>query len=89
MATRTGIIDNRAFIPETNDEANGEIMGRCNALHDWLMKEADSKYFSMDCQMVCTLMGFHDVIPHHIECLENILAAEKAEKEKASAANTD
>lgn len=89
MATRTGIIDNRAFIPESNEEANGEIMGRCNALHDWLMKEAEGKYFSLDCQMVCTLMGFHDVIPHHIECLAEIEAAEKAEKEKASATNTD
>lgn len=88
MATRTGIIDNRAFIPESNEEANGEIMGRCNALHDWLMKDAEDKYFSSDCQMVCTLMGFSDVIRHHAECLEEIEAKEK-EKEKASAANTD
>lgn len=89
MATRTGIIDTRAFIPESNEEANGEIMGRGNALHDWLMKEAEGKYFSSDNQMACTLMGFHDVIRYHAECLEEIEAKEKAEKEKASAANTD
>ena len=81
MATRISIIDNRAFIPETNEEANGEIMGRCNALHDWLMKEAEDKYFSSDNKMVCTLMGFADVIRHHEDWL--------AEMEKASGANAD
>jgi len=83
MATRTGIIDNRAFIPESNEEANGEIMGRCNALHDWLVKEAEGKYFSSDCQMVCTLMGFQAVIRYHAKCLEEIEAKEKAEKGKS------
>lgn len=83
------VMENGRFVPQNNEEANGEIMGRCNALHDWLMKEAEGKYFSMDCQMTCTLMGFHDVIRHHAECLEEIEAKEKAEKEKASAANTD
>ena len=70
-----------AFVPANNDEANGEIMGRCNALHDWLMKDAEDKYFSNDNEMVCTLMGFSDVIRHHEECL--------AEMEKASGASAD
>lgn len=83
------VMENGRFVPQNNEEANGEILGRCNALHDWLMKEAEGKYFSMDCQMVCTLMGFSDVIRHNAECLEEIEAKEKAEKEKASAANTD
>ena len=81
MATRIGIIDTRAFVPENADEANGEIMGRCNALHDWLMRDAEDNYFSSDCQMVCTLMGFTDVIRHHNEYV--------TEKEKASGANAD
>lgn len=75
-----------AFIPANNDEANGEIMGRCNALHDWLMKDAEDKYFSSDCQMVCTLMGFRDVVEHHIEYVEELRAAEM---EKASGASAD
>ena len=83
------VMENGRFVPQNNEEANGEIMGRCNALHDWLMKEAEGKYFSSDNQMVCTLMGFADVIRHHAECLEEIEAKEKAEKEKVSAANTD
>ena len=70
-----------AFVPANNDEANGEIMGRCNALHDWLMKDAEDKYFSSDNKMVCTLMGFADVIRHHEEFV--------AEMEKASGANAD
>lgn len=75
------IIDKGRFTPANNDEANGEIMGRCNALHDWLMKDAEDKYFSSDCQMACTLMGFADVIRHHEDWL--------AEMEKASGANAD
>lgn len=70
-----------AFTPENNAEANGEIMGRCNALHDWLMKDAEDKYFSSDNKMVCTLMGFADVIRHHEEYV--------AEMEKASDASAD
>ena len=83
------VMENGRFVPQNNEEANGEIMGRCNALHDWLMKEAEGKYFSSDNKMVCTLMGFSDVIRYHAKCLEEIEAKEKAEKEKASAANTD
>lgn len=75
MATRTGIIDNRAFIPESNEEANGEIMGRCNALHDWLnaeaIKNSESEYrskpLSDDLQTVCVLMGFRDVLRIEME----------------------
>lgn len=83
------VMENGRFVPQNNEEANGEIMGRCNALHDWLMKEAEGKYFSSDNKMVCTLMGFSDVIRYHAKCLEEIEAKEKAEKEKASATNTD
>lgn len=54
-----------AFEPANNEEANGEIMGRCNALHDWLMVESQSKYFSSDNRTICTLMGFIDVIRAH------------------------
>ena len=70
MATRIGILDTRAFVPENADEANGEIMGRCNAMHDWLMQEAlnnrespyRSKPLSDELQTVCVLMGFTDVL---------------------------
>lgn len=58
------------FVPANNDEANGEIIGRCNALHDWLMAQAfkgiNSVYrdapLSDDLQTVCALMGFADVL---------------------------
>ena len=46
-----------------------------------LMKDAEDKYFSSDNKMVCTLMGFADVIRHHEDWL--------AEMEKASGANAD
>ena len=36
-----------AFVPANNDEANGEILGRGNALHDWLMLHAEDNYFSI------------------------------------------
>ena len=70
-----------AFTPANDAEANGEIIGRCNALHDWLMKDAEDKYFSSDNKMVCTLLGFADVIRHHEEYV--------AEMEKASDASAD
>jgi len=72
-----------AFVPANNDEANGEILGRCNAMHDWMMLHAEDNYFSSDCKTVCVLMGFTDVIRHHIQYVEELKAAEKAEKEKA------
>ena len=58
------------YVPETKEEANGEVMGRCNSLHDWAMMQAQSRkgsqYFtdvlSSDLQMVCVLMGFADVL---------------------------
>lgn len=68
------------LMPANNAEANGEIMGRVNAMHGWLMQEAESKYFSNDCKMVCALMGFADVLRHH---------EQYAEKEKAAATNSD
>jgi hypothetical protein len=51
-----------AFVPQTNEEANGEILGRCNALHDWLMNEAESGYYSSIYKEVCIIMGFVDVM---------------------------
>jgi hypothetical protein len=51
-----------AFVPQTNEEANGEILGRCNALHDWLMNEAKSGYLSSIHKEACIIMGFVDVL---------------------------
>lgn len=52
-----------AFVPATPEEANGEILGRCNALHDWLMYEAKkTTYFSQDQREACIIMGFTDVL---------------------------
>lgn len=70
-----------AFTPANDAEANGEIMGRCNALHDWLMVEAESQYLPSSLMTVSTLMGFADVIRHHEEYM--------AEMEKASGASAD
>ena len=67
------------FNPANDAEANGEIMGRCNALHDWLMSEARTQYFSGDQVMCCILMGFSDVLEDR----------EEYEKEKASEASAD
>lgn len=69
---RTGI-----FVPQTNEEANGEILGRCNALHDWLMNEAKSGYLSSIYKDVCIIMGFVDVL----EAMK--MANEPVENEKA------
>ena len=50
-------------MPENDAAADGEIMGRCNALHDWLMMEAmDGKFFSSGMTMAAYIMGFEDVI---------------------------
>jgi len=68
-----------AFTPANEVEANGEIMGRCNALHDWLMSEALDPYFSSYQKMTCILMGFNDVLEAH----------EQYVTEKASGANAD
>lgn len=51
-----------AFVPQTEEEANGEIIGRCNALHDWLMYEAEHSYVSSAYKEVCVIMGFADVL---------------------------
>ncbi len=50
-----------AFTPANDAEANGEIIGRCNALHDYLMTETEG-YFSYSMRLVCIIMGFADVI---------------------------
>lgn len=69
------------LMPETKEEAFGELMGRVNTLRNWLMDTASgSDYFSGDQRMVCTLMGFRDVI--------DAANAKKEEKEKAGATNT-
>lgn len=65
------------YVPQNNDEANGEIMGRCNALYDVCMREANGKYFGSDLKMVCSIMGFNDIL-RKVE-----------EKEKASVATAD
>lgn len=66
-----GITDSKnLYVPANNDEANGEIMGRCNALHDWLMAKAKerSTYEHLteplygDLLTVAVLMGYTDVL---------------------------
>ena len=68
-----------AFTPANDAEANGEIIGRCNALHDYLMTETEG-YFSYSMRLVCIIMGFADVIA---------AADEWEKKEKAGAGNAD
>ena len=67
------------YNPANEAEANGEIIGRCNALHDWLMSEARNQYFSDDQVMCCILMGFSDVLEDR----------EEYKNEKASDASAD
>lgn len=63
------------YTPQTNEEANGEIMGRCNALHDWLYNYAigrsKSQYVTdpldTDLRIVAALMGFEDVLAIKME----------------------
>lgn len=77
------------FVPENNDESNGEIMGRCNALHDVLLDTAKANARSewrkepldSDMRLVCLIMGFDDVLAIEKEQPE--------EKEKVGATNTD
>lgn len=67
------------MVPETKEEAFGELMGRVNTLRNWLMDQASvSAYFSSDQRMVCILMGFQDVI-----------CTAEAEKKKAGVTSTD
>ena len=77
------------YVPETKEEANGEIIGRCNALHDWALMQAESRkgsaYFtdvlSSDLHMVCVLMGFADVLMvKKEEAIETPFTADKAEE---------
>lgn len=67
-----------AFTPANDAEANGAIIGRCNALHDYLMAETEG-YFMSGMRMVCIIMGFADVLA---------AADEYDKKEKAGATNT-
>ena len=67
-----------AFVPQTNEEANGEILGRCNALHDWLMNEAESGYLSSIYKEVCIIMGFVDVLKA-MKAHEDALAVKERE----------
>jgi len=67
-----GVVDGTGhIIPANNDEANGELIGRVNALHDWIEKEANdrvkssydfSEALSCDLQTVCVLMGFSELL---------------------------
>ena len=76
-----------AYEPENRDEANGEIMGRCNALHDYLLDLARqnaasawrSEPLDSDLRTVCLIMGFADALN-----VEKV----KPETENASATNT-
>lgn len=67
-----------AFVPQTNEEANGEILGRCNALHDWLLNEAKSGYLSSIYKEVCIIMGFVDVL-EAMKAHEDALAVKERE----------
>ena len=75
------------MVPETKEEAFGELMGRVNTLRNWLMDKAlHSSYFGNDQRIVCVLMGFQDVI-HIADAAEEKRAEE--EKEKAGVCSTD
>lgn len=55
-----------AFVPESPEQTFGEIMGRVNALHDWMLVRAASRKamgFSRDEDMayIAALMGFEDL----------------------------
>lgn len=56
------------FVPENNAEANGEILGRCNVLHDWVKSEALKRInyglnpLDEGLRMICTIMGFADIL---------------------------
>lgn len=57
------------YLPETKEEAAWEIIGRVNAVHDYLVNLADERkrneYFSdalpTECRVICGLLGFADV----------------------------
>lgn len=70
------------LVPETKEEAFGELMGRVNVLRNWLMDQAaGTAYFSNDQRMVCILMGFRDVI--------DTANAKEEETKKAGVGSTD
>lgn len=50
-----------AYVPETDGQQIGEMMGRANALHDWLRYKATG-YLDADLRTVCVLMGYKDVL---------------------------
>jgi len=57
------------IVPANNDEANGELIGRVNALHDWLkllaLDRVEHNYpsaLNTELEMVCTLLGFSDLL---------------------------
>lgn len=67
------------FVPETKDEAFGEMMGRYNALRNWLLQKARTSYFDSDMSAVATILGYTDVLR----------VAEEKKKEKAGVGSTD
>lgn len=58
------------YLPETKEEAAWEIIGRVNAVHDYLANLAaerkTSAYHSealpTECRTICGLLGFADVL---------------------------
>lgn len=58
------------YLPESQEEAAWEIIGRVNAVHDYLANlAADRKastYYSealpTECRIICGLLGFADVL---------------------------
>lgn len=58
------------YLPETKEEAAWEIIGRVNAVHDYLVNLADERrnneYLSdalpKECRAICGLLGFADVL---------------------------
>lgn len=56
-----------AFVPESPDQTFGEIMGRVNSLHDYLLVRAKARKTmgftpDGDMEMVAALMGFEDLL---------------------------
>ncbi len=64
------------LMPETKEEAFGELIGRVNALRRHLMAD-ESRSFYVSGRIVCQIMGFDDVMQL------------REEKEKAGVGSTD
>lgn len=57
------------YLPETKEETAWEIIGRVNAVHDYLVNLAADRKASVyhsealptECRVICGLLGFADV----------------------------